>query len=205
MGGSGECAKRKLIICGCHWCCVFQRQMWLAVATHDGVQRALRSFMTTSILSSPFLAWTHTKHSTPVRSLQQSNWTRFGTFHATCTHNALCLLLFTYAGHHNNSFAKCCFNQLKFDPGPKFDTLDHSSNAISLFQTSLCTFLRLKFHFVGPESGPGKKSLMRTNTQHRTDLSSIWGLPGPTFKTRKLVIFREIAQIGVPDRTLWFC
>ena len=36
----GNCAKRKLIICGCHWCCVFQRQMWLAVATHGGVQRA---------------------------------------------------------------------------------------------------------------------------------------------------------------------
>ena len=61
--------------------------------------------------SSPFLTWTHAKHSTPVRSFQHSNWTRFGTFHATCTYNALCLLLFTYAGHHNNSFAKCCFNR----------------------------------------------------------------------------------------------
>ena len=51
MGGSG--AERKLILCGCHWCCVFQRQMWLAVATHGGVQRALWSFVT--ILSSSLL------------------------------------------------------------------------------------------------------------------------------------------------------
>ena len=175
MGGSG---KRKLIICGCHWCCVFQRQMWLAVATHGGVQRALRSFMTTSILSSPFLAWTHTKHSTPVRSLQQSNWTRFGAFHATCTYTALCPSLFTYAGHHNNSLAKSYFNQTVIWSWPGFDTLDHSTNAISLFWTSFFSFLRLEFHFVAPESAR-KKNRTYGWTDGRTEFPLIWLLREP--------------------------
>ena len=137
--------------------------------------------MTTSILSSPFLAWTRTKHSTPVRRLQQSNWTRFGTFHATCTHNALCLLLFTYAGHHNNSFAKSCFNQTVIWSWPKFDTLDHSTNAISLFWTSFFSFLRPELHFVAPESA--RKNNRTVGRMHRIwpDLEA----PGTTPRTPK--------------------
>jgi len=127
--------------------------------------------------SSPILTCTHAKHSTPVRSFQQSNWTRFGTFHATCTHNALCLLLFTCAGHHNNSFAKSCFNQTVIWSWPKFDTLDHSTNAISLFWTSFFSFLRLEFHFVAPESGWKKKSYGRMD--ERTEFGLIWRLGEP--------------------------
>ena len=44
----------------------------------------------------------------------------------------LCDSLFTYAGHHNNSFAKSILNQTKLDPGPKFDTLGVHMNAETL-------------------------------------------------------------------------
>ena len=152
--------------------------MWVAVATHGGVQRALRSFMTTSILSSRFLAWTHTKHSTPVRSLQQLNWTCFGAFHGTCTYTALCSSLFTYAGHHNNSHAKSYFNQTVIWSWPGFDTLDHSTNAISLIWTSFFPFLRLEFHFVAPKSVRIFFSYGRTDGR-RTDFDLIWRLREP--------------------------
>ena len=74
----------------------------------------------------------------------------------TCTYTALCPSLFTYAGHHNNSLAKSYFNQTVIWSWPGFDTLDHSTNAISLFWTSFFSFLRLEFHFVAPESARKK-------------------------------------------------
>ena len=143
--------------------------------SHGGVQRALWSFVT--ILSSPLLTWTHAKYSTPVRSLQQSNWTRFGAFHATYTYNAMCPSLFTYAGHHNNSFAKCCFNRTVIDPGPCLAQFDGYVRCISLFLTFFFAFRHLKFHFGGPETGSEKKVLNGIN--RRTDLSSIWRLREP--------------------------
>ena len=59
--------------------------------------------------------------------------------------------------------------------------------------------------WVSPKSAQKKKSLKREQQQHhRTDLSSIWRLVGPTFGTRKRRYFRETRQNGVPDRTLQF-
>ena len=160
--------------------------------------------------SSPILTWAHAKHSTPVRSLQQSHWTRFGAFHATCTYNALCLSLFTYAGHHNNSFAKYCFNQTVIWSWPSLVQFDGHTRSISLFQTFFFAFRHLKFHFGGPETGSEKKSIKRHISliwfiSKQTDLSSIRRLPGPIFGTRNLVMFREMPQMEVPRKTLWFC
>ena len=89
--------------------------------------------------SSPILTWAQAKHSTPVRSLQQSHWTRFGAFHATCAYNDLCLSLFTFTGHHNNSFAKCCFNRTVIWSWITFGTVRWHSRCY-------ITFLDVHFH-----------------------------------------------------------
>ena len=92
--------------------------------------------------------------------------------------------IFTYAGHHNNSHAKSYFNQTVISSWPGFDTLDHSTNAISLIWTSFFSFLRLEFHFVAPESARKKNSYGRTGGwPHRfwPDLEA----PGTTPRTPK--------------------
>ena len=114
--------------------------------------------------SSPILTWAHAKHSTPVRSLQQSHWTRFGAFHATCTYNALCLSLFTYAGHHNNSFAKCCFNQTVIWSWPKFGAVRWTYSLNITFSDVLFRVSSLKIPVWWPRNRLRKKILNSTST-----------------------------------------
>ena len=141
-----------------------------------------------------------------MRGLQQSHWTRFGTFHATCTYNALCLSLFTYAGHHNNPFAKCCFNRTVICSWTKFGTVQWTYSPNITFSDVLFRVSSLKIPVWWPRNRLRKKKFQTGfhNIKRRTDLSSIWRLAGPTFGTRNLVISREKPQIEVPDRALKF-
>ena len=50
-----------------------------------------------------------------------------------------------------------------------------------------------------------RKKKFQTGFIRRTDLRSIWRLPGPTLSTRKRRYSREMTQNRVPDRTLRFC
>ena len=111
--------------------------------------------------SSPILTWAQAKHSTPVRSLQQSHchcrhWTRFGAFHATCTYNDLCLSLFTFTGHHNNSFAKCCFNRTVIWSWTMFGTVRWTCSLYITFSDVLFRVSSLKIPFWWSESGSKK-------------------------------------------------
>ena len=124
--------------------------------------------------SSPILTWAHAKHSTPVRSLQQWYWTRFGAFHATWTYNVLCSSLFTYAGHHNNSFAKCCFNQTVIWSWPKFGAVRWTYSLNITFYDVIFRVSSIKISFLWSRNRLIKKNIKRD--QHTNE--QIWARSG---------------------------
>ena len=92
--------------------------------------------------------------------------------------------------------------QPKLEPGPRLVQFETSVRVRSTFLTDFFLFLCRKFTSGGPETGSEKKKFQNGLIGKRTDLSSIWRLPGPTLSTRKRRYIRETAQIGDPDRTL---
>ena len=93
--------------------------------------------------------------------------------------------------------------QPKLEAGPRLVQFEASVRVRSTFLTDFFVFLCRKFTFGGPETGSEKKVLNGINNiGKRTDLSSIWRLPGPTLRPRKRLCSRETAQMGDPDRTL---
>ena len=92
--------------------------------------------------------------------------------------------------------------QPRLEPGSRVVQFEASVRVRSTFLTDFFLFLCRKFTFGGPETGSEKKKFQNGIIIKRTDLSSIWRLPGPTLRTRKRLCSRETAQMGDPDRTL---